>query len=154
MKHPILSVCLALLLLAGCKFEAPLTEKPTRDVDPALLGSWFSLSDGKPLDVFKLSRQEYLVIDDGEPLACTHSDLAGTNFVSCRQLANDTDRHGKHAYIAYTLKGDELVISLLSKTPGLRETMSAEEIRAALAAAVKAGTALDPESRTRYRKKS
>ncbi len=154
MKPVLLSI--ALLLLAGCNFEAPLTEKPTRDVDPALLGSWFSLTDGKPLDVFKLSKEEYLVLDDGSPYVCTHSDVAGTNFVSCRQLANDKDRYGKYAYIAYKVEKDELVILQLSGALPLTDKSSPKEIRAALEEAGKTGTALDtdPQHQKRYRKKS
>lgn len=154
MKTTILSACLAVLLLAGCKFESPLTEKPTRDVDPALLGSWFSLSDGKPLEIFKLSDREYLVVDDGDPYVCTHSDFADIAFVSCRQIDNNTDRYGKYAYIAYTLENGELVISALNDSLKLDESQSAKEIRAAIEAAAKTGTALDPKNQTRYRKKS
>jgi len=154
MKTLFLSICL--LLLAGCNFEAPLTEKPTRDVDPALLGSWFSLIDGRPLDVFKLSQEAYLVVDDGSPYVCTHSDIAGTNFISCRQLANDKDRYGKYAYVAYKIEKDELVILPLSESLPLTDKSSPKEIRAALEAAGKTGTALDadPQHQKRYKRKS
>jgi len=154
MKTFLLSI--ALLLLAGCNFEAPLTEKPTREIDPAILGSWFSLADGKSLDVFKLSKEEYLVVDDGSPYVCTHSDVAGINFISCRQLANDKDRYGKYAYIAYKIEKDELVVLPLSVSLPLTDKSSPKEIRAALEEAGKTGTALDtdPQHQKRYKKKS
>ncbi len=155
MKHLLAILSLALLLLSGCKFETPLTETPTRDVDPALLGSWFSLSDGKPFDVYKLSAQEYLAIDDGEPFVCTHSDVAGISFVSCRQIKNNAEYYGKYAYLAYSLKNGELVLTPLNDSLSLTETSSAKEIRTQLEAAAKSGTALsnDPTQQTRYKKK-
>lgn len=151
MKHLLL---LAVLVLAGCKFEAPLTEKPTRDVDPALLGSWFSLKDGKPFDVFKLSPQEYLVVDDREPFVCTHSDLDGLNVVSCRQIKNDAEYYGKYAYMAYALENGELVLTPLNPDLPIGKHASTADIRAAIEAAAKVGNALDPdpENRVRYRK--
>ena len=154
MKRLLLSVIL--LLLAGCKFERPLTEKPTRDIDPSLLGSWFSLTDGKPLDVFKLSQKEYLVVDDECPYVCTHSDLAGTNFVSCRQIGNDKDVYGKYAYIIYKIENDNLVTIPLNESLPLTEKSSAEDVRSVLKEATGNGTALDmnPKHQTRYKKKS
>jgi hypothetical protein len=135
----------ALLLLTGCKFVAPLTDKPTRPVQPELLGQWFSLADGKSLNVFRLSSDEYLAVDDGVPYVCTHSDLAGVPFVSCRQIQNDKEVYGKYAYVAWRLDHDELVLTLLNDSLKLNEKQSAAEIRAVVERAAKAGTALDPD---------
>jgi len=144
----------ALLLLAGCKFGAPLTEKPTRKIEPALLGNWFSLADGTPLNIFRLSSDEYLAVDDGVPYVCTHSDLSGVPFVSCRQIQNDKDVYGKYAYVACRLDHDELVLTLLNGSLKLDEKQSAAEIRAIVEKAAKAGTALDPDPmhERRYRR--
>lgn len=138
----------------GCSFKAPLTERPTRDVDPALTGSWFSLKDGKTLDVFKLSAREYLVVDDGEPYVCTHSDYEGVPFVSCRQIGNN-DRHGLYAFVAFMLKDGELTITPLNDELKLSAEMSPEAVRTALSAAIRRGNVLDPDSahQTHYRKK-
>lgn len=147
-------VLTALLLLAGCKFVTPLTEKPTRTIEPALLGYWFSLADGKALNVYRLSDDEYLAVDDGVPYVCTHSDLSGVPFISCRQIQNDNDVYGKYAYVAYRLDHDELVLTLLNGSLKLDEKQSAAEIRAIVEKAAKAGTALDPDpsQEKRYRR--
>ena len=154
MKRLLLSIA-TLLMLAGCNFDAPLTEKPTRDIDPSLLGSWFSLSDGKPLDVYKLSKDEYLVVDDGSPFVCTHSDIAGTGFVNCKLIGNDKEHYGKYAYIAYKIEDGNLVLTPLSGSLPLTDKSTAKDVRAALEEAVPKGTALDtdPNHQTRYKKK-
>ena len=155
MKKLLLSFAL-LLLLTGCNFEAPLTDKPTREIDPSFLGNWFSLADGSPLDVYKLSANEYLVIDDGRPYGCTHTDVAGTAFVSCRYLGNDKDHYGKYAYLAYSVEKDELVLTPLNDSLPLSDKSPIMEIRSVVEDAVKKGTALnpDPKHQVRYKKKS
>ena len=146
----------ALLLCAGCKFDLPLTEKPTRGVDPSLLGSWFSLADGTPLDVYRLNAEEYLVVDNGAPYICSHSDLAGTYFVSCRQLTNEKKYYGKYAYMAYKVENGELVLKILNDSLGITEKSSPAQIRQTLEEAVKNGKALDasPEHEIRFKKKT
>jgi hypothetical protein len=143
-----------LLILAGCKFEAPLTEKPTRLVDPTLVGSWFSLSDGNRLEVYRLSGEEYLVTKGGKPYVCTHSDLSGIKFVSCRQLENSKEYYGKYAYSAYEIEKGELLIYQLNESIGIKEDQSVEKVRELIGKAAKAGTALnkDPKTVDRYRK--
>lgn len=152
MKNLLISMT-ALLLLAGCSFDVPLTEKPTREIDPSLLGSWFSLADGESLNVYKLADDQYLVVDDGDPYVCTHSDLSGISFISCKAIGN-TDLYGKYAYISYKTDADTLVLmelndslSIVDKSPG--------EIRSIVEEAAKNGTALNPDSKTqkRYKKK-
>jgi len=151
-----LLILTALLLCAGCKFQSPLTEKPTRGVDPSLLGSWFSLSDGRPLDVYQLNSEEYVVVDNGVPYICSHSDLAGTNFVSCRQIKNDKEYYGKYAYMAYQIDHGDLILKSLSDSLGLSEKSSPAQIRQTLEEAVKKGNALDtnPEHEIRFKKKT
>ena len=145
-----------LLLCAGCKFELPLTEKPTRGVDPSLLGSWFSLTDGRPLDIYRLDGEEYLVINDGAPYVCSHSDLAGTSFVSCRQLTNDKEYYGKYAYMAYQIDKGDILLKPLNDSLGINGKSPITEIRRILEEAVKNGKALDqnPEHEIRFKKKA
>ena len=147
----------ALLLCGGCKFESPLTEKPTRGVDPSLLGGWFSLSDGKPLDIFRLNGEEYLVLDDGTPYVCSHSDLAGTSFVSCRQIKNDKDYYGKYAFMAYQIENGDLILNALANDWTTKNELSSPaQIRQMLEEATKNGKALDsdPEHVRRFKKKA
>ena len=146
----------SLLVLVGCKYDAPLTDKPTREVDSALLGSWFSLADGKPLDVFRLSAVEYLVVDDKTPYVCTHSDFAGISFISCLQIKNDKDAYGKFAYIAYRIENGELVTMNLSEALVIKENATPREVRLLIGIAAKDSKALDtsPEHVGRYKKKT
>jgi len=133
------------LLFAACKFESPITEKPTRDVDPALVGNWFSTEDGNPREIYRLSGKEYLVVDHGTPYVCTHSDVNGVAFISCRQIKNDPDSYGKYAYIGYRLEGAELILIPLNDKIGIKEHLSTPQIRGIINQASKAGTALDPD---------
>jgi len=155
MSKPLL-ILSALLALAGCNFVSPLTGKPTREVDPSLLGSWFSLADGKPLEVCRLSREEYLVLDDGAPFVCTHSDLAGASFVSCRQIRNDKDSYGKFAYVAYKMENGDLILRNLSEALKIDPDLPAPERRRLIEEAVKSGNALDSDSahERRFKKKA
>ncbi len=152
MKNLLISL-IALLLLAGCSFDVPLTEKPTREIDPSLLGSWFSLANGESLDVYKLADDQYLVMDDGAPYVCTHSDLSGVSFISCKAIGN-TDHYGKYAYIAYKTDADTLVLMALNDSLTLGDK-SSDEIRSIVAKAAEDGTALNPDPKTqkRYKKK-
>jgi len=143
MKSKSLVLLPLLLLLAGCNFQAPLTDNPTRGVDPALLGSWFSLEDGSPLDIYRLSKDEYMVIDGGNPYVCTHSDLAGTSFVSCKQIQNDKESYGKYAYIAYKLENGILTVFTLSDSLPIKDSLSSAQIRQIVEDAAKSGSALD-----------
>ncbi len=147
----------AILLLAGCDYDTPLTEKPTRAVDPALIGSWFSIKNGEPLDIYRLSGEEYLAIaHGGDPVICTHSDIDGVNFVSCRNVGHDAEYYGKYSYRAYKIEGDQLTIWELNGAIGNLKDMPASERRARVREAVKKGNALDPadDKVLRYRKKS
>ena len=146
-----------LLFLTACDFTAPLTEKPTRDVDPALFGSWFSITNGEPLEIYRLSATEYLaVIDKDSPFVCTHSDMAGVAFISCRVIGQDAKEYGKYAYRAYKLDGDQLSIFRLSESLVDVKDLSAAERRARIEAAAKAGTALDTTDKNilRYKRKA
>lgn len=142
-----LIILTAFAMLAGCRFEGPLTERPTREVDSVLLGSWFSLADGSALDIYRLSRQEYLVSDAGTPYVCTHSDLSKTNFISCKQLKNDKEYYGKYVYLAYKLGNGILTVLTLNDALKIKETLAPAQIRTLLEEAVKNGNALDTDAK-------
>lgn len=68
MKHIGAVVIAAVLVIAGCVYEAPLTEEHTIPIDPSVLGLWEEVPEGdKPADpnermnIMKYSETEYLV---------------------------------------------------------------------------------------------
>lgn len=146
------------LMATACKYDSPLTDKPTRDIDAALLGHWFSLKDGEPLDVYRLAHDQFLVsfraFRGDEPYVCTHSDLAGTNFVSCQYIGHDKDSYGKFAYAAYKIDKGELVLMYLDDDALDIKSLTPGERRAAVEKAAKEGKAIDkkPENIGRFKK--
>ena len=137
-------ILVSLLLLAGCDYDAPLTEQPTRQMDPALVGSWFSLTNGVSLDIYRLSANEFLAMLEGnQPFVCTHSDLGGVNFVSCRNIGHDEKSYGKYSYRAYKLEGEQIILWDLSQDLGDMKGLTAAQRRARIEEAVKNGKALD-----------
>jgi len=68
MKSSILLITTTILLLAGCVYESPLTEKNTISIDPAVLGLWEPVpNDGEKADpnermlVMNYSNTEYFI---------------------------------------------------------------------------------------------
>src|SRR5690606_17093549 len=106
--------------------------------------------------IFAFSEQEYLVVTDGLPYVCTHSDLGETPFLSCRLISHDRDLNGKYAFIAYKIEAGELAVIYLHDNLPVNEKAPPHEIRAAIEAAAKTGTALDPDpaKHLRYKRKS
>lgn len=95
-----LAATVCLVALAGCIYDAPITERATRAVDPALLGNWVS-ADGKTrLKVRRLDEGTAIVSIDGFLMRAWHSDLAGMPLVSLQDIDSGG---GKYAYVAWRL---------------------------------------------------
>lgn len=99
----------ALLNLAACTYDFPLTAKPTQPIDSRLLGDWVSYDPDdqqvRPMYVRRLDEATYIVAFDGDLYRVSHSDLAGTAFVSVQNLQAG-DYYGKFAYCTWALTAD------------------------------------------------
>ncbi|MBS0662831.1 MAG: hypothetical protein JSR48_06180 [Verrucomicrobia bacterium] len=103
----------ALLCLAGCDYDVPITPEPTRPVDPRLVESWASYEPDEQkvelLNVRKLDDTHYVVSIDRDIYRAYHSDLGTLSFVSVQDLNSD-DR--KYAYYLWALSDDGRRLSL------------------------------------------
>ena len=109
-KHPLAWLLIAgCLLFAGCNYDVPLTEKPTRKVDARLLGEWVSFDKNEQkleqMTVRKLDDSTYVVAMDKDIYRVFHSDFADTAFVSAQDLQSG-EGYGKYAYYVWSLSAD------------------------------------------------
>jgi hypothetical protein len=97
------------LLLAGCNYDFPLTEKPTHKIDPLLVGNWVTYDQNEQkleqMSVRRLDDFTYAVVMDHDAYRVFHSDFAGTQFVSVQDL-QPGDSYGKYAYYVWELSAD------------------------------------------------
>jgi len=103
------------LFLSGCNYEVPLTAKPTRKVDPQLIGDWVAVDkDSKEEELMfvrKLDDVTYVVAMDKDIYRAFHSDFAGTAFLSVQDL-NGSDR--LYLYLTYRLSSDGKQLSVFT----------------------------------------
>jgi hypothetical protein len=103
----------AVLLLAGCDYDAPLTPAPTHPIDPRLLGDWEPVKPADPKDPGMHVRQwddaTYAVAIDSDVYRVFHSDFAGMAFVSAQDL-NSSAR--KYCYYTWSLSADGTQLTL------------------------------------------
>ena len=103
------------LFLSGCNYEVPLTAKPTRKIDPQLIGDWVAVDkDSKEEEMMyvrKLDDVTYVVAMDKEIYRVFHSDFAGTAFLSVQDL-NNSDR--LFVYLTYQLSPDGKQLSIFT----------------------------------------
>jgi len=103
----------AVLLLAGCDYEAPLTPAPTRPIDPRLLGDWEQTKKEHPSDpdmhVRSWDDSTYAIAIEDDVYRVWHSDFAGTAFVSVQDL-NSAAR--KFCYYTWALSADGAQLTL------------------------------------------
>lgn len=141
MKTRVLFLALAagLLGLTACTYDFPLTEQPTRPVDPRLIGDWvaYDQDDQKliPLVVRRLDEHAYAIAFDGDLYRVTHADVAGAAFVSVQSL-QPGDFHGKYAWCTWTLSPDGRQLTLRTVQTGLvssdvKDAAAAQKIIAA-----------------------
>jgi hypothetical protein len=89
------------LFLTGCDYEVPLSAKPTRPTEEALIGNW--LSPDAWMMVRRFNADHYVVFHNGTMYRAWHSDVGGRSFVSVQSLDADSP---KYAYMAYDLGSD------------------------------------------------
>lgn len=118
------------LLVTGCIYNFPLTEKPTRKIDPALLGDWVSFDKDEQklerMSVRKLDESTYVVAFDKDIYRVFHSDLAGVTLLSVQNLQTGSDE-GKYIYYRYDLSADHDRLGLRA----VSEKVVPEEIKTA-----------------------
>lgn len=112
---PLALCALGLLALTACNYDFPLTGKPTRKIDPRLPGDWVSCDqDEQKLEAMSIRQLDdftYVVATDGGLYRVTHSDFAGTAFVSVQDLQPGSS-YGKYAYYTWTLSADGRQLTL------------------------------------------
>ena len=95
--------CLCVLVFSACKYEVPITSRPTRKVQEQPLGNWVSLDGKENMRVRRLDDSTYVVYYDGDLFRAYHSDVAETPFAIVQDL-NSSDR--KYAYVIWKLSDD------------------------------------------------
>src|SRR5438105_1715486 len=75
----------------SCTYEVPITDAPTRKIDPRLLGDWVSADGKDKFIVRQLDPFSYIVSNNDDLFRAYHSDVGPTPFVSVRHLGM-TDR--------------------------------------------------------------
>jgi hypothetical protein len=102
------AVALGLAFLAGCTYDEPITPKPTRKIEPRLLGDWKAAEDKDFMRVRKLDDSTYVLTYNEDLYRAYHSDVAGLQLVSVQSLVDDR----KYAYLTWKLSADGKVLSL------------------------------------------
>jgi len=129
MKYIMMIFAMALLLLVGCEYEAPLTKNHSIAIDPALLGLWEEIpNEGESSDqddrmmILKYSDTEYLIhypTEDGiyyrgypikiEGISCVQIQIIGTDDGS-----PEKDETELFHVISYLLREGQLEIKVLN----------------------------------------
>jgi hypothetical protein len=103
------------LFVSGCNYDVSLTAKPTRKIDPQLIGDWVAVDkDSKEEDqmhVRKLDDVTYVVSMDKDIYRAFHSDFAGTAFLSVQDL-NSSER--LYLNLTYKLSPDGSQLSVFT----------------------------------------
>lgn len=121
MKHRLLfllPLAAGLLGLTACNYDFPLTEQPTRKIDPRLIGDWIAQDPhggpAEPLSIRRLDAHTYVAATEGGIYRITHTDIPGASLVSVQDLQPGMS-HGRFAYYDWSLGADsrQLTIRLL-----------------------------------------
>ena len=97
------------LAFGGCIYDVPITEKPTRKVDPHFLGHWTSQDGKDKMTVSQYDDNHYVVAYDGDLYRAWSSDVAGTPFFSIQTLdttGTGTNGQEKFVYQVWQLASD------------------------------------------------
>lgn len=114
------SLCAAMLILAGCEgARAPLGEPGEVPVDPALIGTWQSISDEEDmatLHVWAFNENEYYVEwetedeeDDLARLRAYASDLGNFIFANIQCINCDADDRTEWFFFQYELESEDVL---------------------------------------------
>lgn len=131
---------LILILLAGCDYKVPLSQKPAAKTNPALAGRWIEQKDASStnrteVDI-KVSGADYSVAYIGD--GCTNFlfsgfevESAGFKLIQLKLLTDlDKDQPEKvYVFIKYELTPDGLSFCQLNKNVVSSECQTMEELR-------------------------
>lgn len=125
-------IALAALLVAGCEFEAPITDKPTRPTIDKLVGTWKAVGDTDVMQVRQLDTATYVVSYNGDLYSAHHSDLGGVPYVSVLHL---DPKNRKYSFLTWQLSDadDRLTLRVVSSEVIPKETRGSAALRAELA---------------------
>lgn len=108
---------LGALFLAGCNYDSALTPRPTKDIDPRILGDWVIVDkdSGKTeaMQVRQLDKSTYVIALDGDIYSAYHSDFAGTPFISVQDL-NAPARLFVYVTATVSIDGRQLTVQTVS----------------------------------------
>ena len=98
-------LCAFVLAQAGFGWDVPITSKPTRKIEAALLGDWFSgnTSERRLMQVRKIDDFSYLVSGDGHFYRAYHSDIAGVPFLSVQDIDSIDLAGREYFYLTWNL---------------------------------------------------
>ncbi|MBL9190287.1 MAG: hypothetical protein JNK23_22585 [Opitutaceae bacterium] len=132
------------LVLAGCEFSVPITEKPTQPTNDKLVGTWKSVKGGEVMKVRQLDAATYVVSYDGDLYAAHHSDLGGVPFVSVLHLAPE---NRKYAFVTWRLSDadDRLTLRVVSSKVIPPDTADSTTLRTLLEKHAKNPALLGPD---------
>ena len=133
---PLLLAVSCWLALCGCVYDVPITEQPTRKVDPQFLGNWTSQDGKTKMKVSQYDEYNYLVIYDGNLCRAWSSDVGGTPFFSVKNLdTTDAGSCGKFYYSVWKiaadgtlrarLVNDKVVLDATKDSAGVRRLLKA-----------------------------
>ena len=119
------------LALAGCEFEAPITEKPTRPTIDKLVGTWKAVGDTDVMKVRQLDAATYVVSYNGDLYSAHHSDLGGVPYVSVLHL---DPQNRKYSFLTWRLSDADarLTLRVVSSKVIPKETATPATLRALL----------------------
>ncbi|MEA3188245.1 MAG: hypothetical protein QOD99_2075 [Chthoniobacter sp.] len=146
MKLQSILAALGALILAGCDYDAPITEKPSAKIDERLLGTWLQKGE-KPqlLRIRKYSDMEYVLDYDGL-FRAFFSEIGGKRFVNVQTLEPAKSSERKYAFVTYELKDEHtLVVHTVNKNVLPDSLHTSGEIAAALERELKNPRLLDEE---------
>jgi len=99
------------IVFAGCEYEAPITEQPTRAVEEKLLGNWSAENGTERLKIREFDASTYVVSYNGHLYRAFHSDFADMPFVSVQNI--DSERR-TYAFLTYRLEDKSNTLALRS----------------------------------------
>lgn len=120
---------IASLLLGGCDYEVPLSEKPERAIDGRLIGEW--VSPDSWIKVRPFDTDHYVIVHNGALFRGWHSTVAGLSLVTVQALE---DKNRRYAYLAYEISADgrrldlrfvrdDVVSKKIKDTAGMRKAV-------------------------------
>lgn len=128
----VFAVAVSAVLLLSCDYTLPLTEEPTRKVNPALLGTWAPLEEqDEAMTVRMYDDHHYVIATKGDLYRAHHTDVAGLPLISVQNL-NDSDR--KWLYVVWKLSADGSELTMRSVNVSVVPDGTRESILEAIAA--------------------